>query len=204
MIGVIVGVVISSVLYAKTGFSLFGAAPNQHAPAAETSNAELTSLAYTVIRYINESDYPALSHVAHPEFGVVFSPHATVSLTTNKCFQAGQIAAFASDTKVYVWGVHESTGEPIEMNPESYFAEYISNRDYMSASIVGVNRIVKSGNALENIKSLFPDVQFIDFHIPGSDKDAAEDFEWSSLRLGFEEYEGRLWLTVILSSKWTV
>jgi len=197
---------ISNVLYAVTGFKLFAAAPdrNRNAPAAESGNAELTALAYSVLGYINSADYHALSRAAHPEFGVVFSPHATVSLTTNRCFQAEQIAAFASDTNVYVWGVNESSGEPIEMTPESYFAEYVAYRDYIDASIVGVNRIVKSGNALENIRELFPDAQFVDFHIPGNDKDSAEDYEWSSLRLGFEEYEGELRLTVILNSKWTV
>lgn len=195
---------ISSLLYVMTGYSLFKSAPDTPASANDICNAELTKLAYTVLEYIEQRDYAGLSQVAHPEYGVVFSPYATVSLATNKCFQTKQIAAFDTDQTVYVWGVHEGTGEPIEMTPESYLTEYVLDKDYIGASVIGVNRIVKSGNALENITEVFPDVKFVDFHIPGGEKDSTDDFGWSSLRLGFEEYEGKQWLTVILNSRWTV
>jgi len=204
LIGVIAGIVISNVLFLTMGYPLFGKAPDKPAPTAVTNNAELTALAYTVQGYINDRNYPALSRIAHPEFGVVFAPCATVNLSTNKCFQADQIVAFGSDNTVYVWGVQEGTGEPIEMTAADYFAEYITCRDYSCAPIVGVNRIVKSGNALENIEEVFPDVKFVDFHVPSGEKTATEDYGWTSLRLGFEEYEGSLWLTLIMKSKWTV
>ena len=200
----IFGIVISNVLYYATDFVLFKKTTSQPALVGETDNAKLTALACTVLGFIDTGDYLSLSRVAHPEFGVVFSPCATVSLNTNKCFQSEQIAAFGSDHTIYVWGVREGAGEPIEMTPQSYFAEYYLAKGYTGASIIGVNRIIKSGNALENITEMFPDVSFVDFHIPGGDRDATEDLNWKSLRLGFEEYEGKLWLTVILNSKWTV
>ena len=204
LIGIIIGIVISNVLYVTTGYSLFSRGANQQTSAADISNAELTALAYTALEYISEGNYQALSRITHPEFGVVFSPYATVALSTNKCFQANQIASFGSDSTNYVWGVQEGSGEPIEMTPGDYFAKYILIKDYLNAPVIGINRIVKSGNALENITEVFPEVKFVDFHVPGGDKDSTEDFDWSSLRLGFEEYDGKLWLTVILNSKWTV
>jgi len=203
MIGVVVGIMISTVLYVAVG-PPGGVNNRPSATFLNNNNAELTGFAYKVLGYINTGDYQALSQVAHPEYGVVFSPYATVSLTKNKCFQTDQIAAFGSDQTVYIWGVQDGIGEPIEMTAASYFSEYILDRDYINASVIGVNRIVKSGNALENITEEFPDIRFIDFHIPGGDKDSTEDLCWSSLRLGFEEYDGKLWLTLILNSKWTV
>lgn len=203
MVGVVVGILIANILSVTLGGPPFGNAPEQHVLAAECSKGELTSLAYTALGYIKDRNYPALSRIAHPEFGVVFTPYPTVSLATNKCFQAEQIAAFGADNAVYVWGVYDGSGEPIEMTAANYLAEYVLSRDYQSASIIGVNKIIKSGNALENIMDVFPDVVFVDFHIPGDERDSTEDFNWTSLRLGFEEYEGKLWLTVILNSKWT-
>jgi hypothetical protein len=185
------------------GYTLFEGATDQPKAAADMNNAELTSLAYTVVGYIKDGNYRALSRIAHPEFGVVFSPNATVALATNKCFQADQIAAFGSDNTIYVWGIQDGTGEPIEMTVVDYLAEYVLAKDYFNASIIGINQIVKSGNALENIKEVFPEVKFVDFHIPGDEKDSAEDIGWTSLRLGFEEYDNKLWLTLILASKWT-
>lgn len=190
-------------IYATTGYSFFGDKPEKRISAENINNAELLRLAYSVLGYIEEGDYKALSRIAHPKFGVVFSPHATVALTTNQCFRTDQIASLETDQKVYVWGVQAGTGEPIEMTPVRYVTEYILTKDYANASIVGINRIVRSGNALENIKDEFPDVKFVDFHVPGGEKDTTEDFDWTSLRLGFEEYEGKLWLAVILNSKWT-
>ena len=159
--------------------------------------------AYGVLGHIKDGDYAALARHVHPDYGVVFSPHATVTLTTNRRFTANQVALFAADTAVYVWGVNNG-GEPIEMTPASYFAEFVFPRDYLNASVIGVDRIVRSGNALENITDEFPGIRFVDFHIPGDDKPPLEGLDWSSLRLGFEEHEGRLWLTVIIHSRWTV
>ena len=203
LIGVIIGIVISNVLIITTGYSLFGSAINQPKPDDEKNNANLTKLAYEVLEDIQARDYYELSRVVHPQLGAMFSPCAEVSFEKNKCFQADQIAAFGSNNTVYVWGVHKGNGEPIEMTPEKYFSEYAMAKDYSSAPTLGINRIVRSGNELENMMEKFPGIQFVDFHIPSEEKDSTEDFAWSSLRLGFEEYEGKLWLTLVLNSKWT-
>ena len=202
--GFFAGVIIASVVYSATGFSLFGRADEKPSASVDSSNAELTALAYGVLEYIRDGDYQALSRVAHPDFGVVFSPYATVSLSTNRRFSAVQIAGFENDTNVYVWGVQDGSGEPIELTPAGYIDEYVYYKDFCSASLIGVNRIVKSGNALENITDEFPGVKFVDFHIPGGEKDSPDELAWGSLRLGFEEYNGALWLTVVINSRWTI
>jgi len=194
---------ISCTVFAAAGSTIFGGA-EKHKAAADTNNAELIAFAYAILDYVRDGDYIALSQVAHPEFGVVFSPCATVTLSTNKRFSPEQIAAFGSDTNTYVWGVHDGSGEPIEMTPSDYFSGIVFGRNYLDAPVIGVNRIVKRGNALENITEIFPDAKFVDFHIPGGEKDSAEELDWNSLRLGFEVYEDTLRLTIVIHSKWTV
>ena len=201
--GVLAGILIASLIFAVTGKSVFGKIRNNPTSASQVNNAELTAFAYRVLEMINEEDFNALSRVTHPELGLVFSPHATISLATNKCFQAEQVAQFGTDAKLYVWGVYSSSGSPIELTVADYFAEFVKDMDYTDAAIIGVNHIVRSGNALENITDVMRDALFIDFHIPGSRINGGEDYEWSSLRLGFEEYDGSLWLTLILRSTWT-
>lgn len=200
--GVAAGIVIASVVYAATGFSLIKKKDETVATSADSNSAALTALAYSILGKIKDGDFASLSQVVHPEYGVVFSPHATINLLTNKCFTAEQIAAFGTDTQLYVWGVY-TTGEPIELTPAGYFAQFVTDKDYSNAAIIGINRIVRSGDALDNISEVFTDAQFIDYYIPGSENGAGEDDGWRSLRLGFEEYEGELRLTVILHSQWT-
>jgi len=201
--GVVAGFLIANALFSAAGFSIFSKAQESPPPPSVSTNADLTALAYSVLGYIKDGDYASLANAAHPEFGVVFSPSATVTLSTNRYFQPDQIAQFATDTNVYIWGVMRGSGEPIEMTPKDYIAKFVFDKDYTAASLIGVNRVVRSGNALENITDVFPDVQFVDFHLTGGDKDSAEDLNWSSLRLGFEEYEGKLWLSVIIHSEWS-
>ena len=203
LICVTVGFIIASIIFAATGSSLFRRTPGKTVTSADLSNAELTSLAFGVLEYIRDGDYLAMSSIVHPDYGVVISPSATVSLSTNRRFTAEQVALFENDTNVYFWGVQDGSGEPIEISPAAYFDEYILSKDYSSAPLIGVNKIVRSGNALENIEEEFPGVKYVDFHIPGVERDNPDELDWSSVRIGFEDHEGLLWLTVIISSRWT-
>ena len=204
-IGAIAGILIWSAIFALTGFSLFGEVRDKPPESHEVSNADLCDFAFGILSSINSSDYDALSRVAHPDRGVLFSPYATVDVSTNKSFSSEEIAAFGTDNAVYIWGVNSLGGEPIEMTPADYFSSIVNKRDYASAPFIGINHIIRSGNALENISDVFPNMQFVEFHFPGSGskQNTIEDVDWCTLRLGFDSYDGRLWLTAIINSKWS-
>ena len=200
-IGVVAGFLISSVLCAITGFSIFGRYREQPLPTEDANSAALCALAYSILDDIKAGDYAALSLVANPELGIIFSPQSTVSTSTNRLFTAQEIASFGTDSNSYVWGVSSAGGEPIEMTPVEYFDRYVFDRDYTAASYIGVDRIIRSGNALENISEVFPGMRFVEFYVPGDDRDPTANIGWSILRLGFEEYNGSLWLTAVIHSE---
>jgi hypothetical protein len=166
------------------------------------SNAKLVELAYNVLEEIKEGDYKELAKYVHPEYGVVFSPYATINLVTNKCFTAAQVENFPQDGNKYVWGLFDGSGEPIEMTPVEYFARFVMDKDFTQAEQLGIDKIIRSGNALENIDEVFPNARYVDFHFEGSPENTGLD--WGSLRLGFEDYKGELRLTIILHSEWTI
>ena len=171
--------------------------------AERTENAELVALAYTVLETIESEDYTALSKMVHPEYGVVFSPYATITLSSSQCFTAQQVAGgIGTDENVYVWGVMDGSGDPIKMTPAEYFTEFVYDADYLSAPVIGVDHVVQTGNSLENILDVFPNSRFVEFHFPGTEE--YDGMDWSTLRVGFEEYEGQLMLTAIIHSEWTV
>jgi hypothetical protein len=206
-IGVVLGAAaLLAALYA-TGGGLLGGLPGFERTRgsdgqAQTQNSYLVEKAYDTLAAVKDGDYAALARSVHPEYGVVFSPYATISLSSNKCFTGSQVAGFATDANTYVWGVYDGGGDPIELTPADYFARFVYNKDVARASLVGVNYIVKSGNALENITEVFPNARFVDFYLPGDDG-SSDSHDWNSLRIGFEEYAGVLRLTVILHSEWT-
>jgi hypothetical protein len=170
--------------------------------AADASDAEHTAASYEILEYIKDEDYGALSAVAHPELGVVFAPYAMFEFASSKGFTPLEIAGFRTDATAYIWGVYDGTGEPIELTPAEYFKRFVFDRDFTRAQELGVNYVVKSGNAKESLVTDFPQVRFIEFHIPEDSKSI--EGGWSSLRLGFEEYKGSLMLTMLVHSEWTV
>ena len=204
LIGIAIGILITSAVNALTGFSLFGAPRKKPLPTDEAKNSELCTLAFKTLESIKENDFASLSDFVHSEHGILFSPHATIDLSTNKIFSAKEVAQFASDKNEYFWGVYSASGEPIKMNAVEYFARFVYYKDYAAAPFIGINRIIRSGNALENITDVFPNIQFVEFHVQGDKMGGTEDFDWSTLRLGFSLYDGSLWLTVIIHSEWSV
>lgn len=209
VLGIAIGLSASLASYYFTGdrifYSILGTRVRTEAISIGTdaSNAELTDYAYTILGYLKDGDYELLKEQVHPEYGLCFSPYATINLTSNKVFTAATVGGFSQDHNKYLWGKYDGTGDPIELTPAEYFKAFVFDKDYTQASEIGVDAIIESGNSLENIKEEFPDIRFVDFHIPGTDDDAG-GLDWSSLRLGFEEYQGTLKLTLILHSEWTV
>ena len=167
-----------------------------------TDSGELTSLAFSVLKDIKEKNYEDIAEISHPEFGIIFSPYATINYAKSKCFMPNDTKRFDNDTNSYVWGVFDGSGDPIEMTVAEYFDRFVYNKDFLRAPQIGVDYIVKSGNALENISDVFPGARFVDFHFPGDEK--TDGLNWSSLRLVFEEYEGALRLTALIHNEWTV
>ncbi|NLL38746.1 MAG: hypothetical protein GX254_04050 [Clostridiales bacterium] len=187
----------------ENGISVNSAVSTDALIKPEFTNKQLIDFAYTTLLHIRMRDYSSLSETVHPEYGLVFSPGSTVNLSSNKCFSKEQVSAFSEDTVDYVWGVKES-GEPIELTVEEYFSEYVYIYDYLNAEIIGINEIVRSGNALENVREVFPEAYFIDFYISGENQNIMEgNISWTILRLVFEEYEGELKLTAVIHSEYT-
>ncbi len=163
-------------------------------------DSELTALAYTVAGLIRDGDYETLSAYIHPVYGLVFAPYSTINLSSNQCFTPNRVAITASDSTIYVWGTRYGTDEPIQLTAAQYFSAYVYNRDYIRAPLLGVNHVVKSGNALENVTTVFPEGRFVDFCFPSTSADGSG---WSILRIVFEPYEGEMKLSALIHSEYT-
>ncbi len=162
----------------------------------------LTDKALEVAAMIKARDYGSLADCVHPVYGLLFSPYATVNPSTNRSFSVNEIRTFGSNTETYVWGILSGTNAPIRLTVEDYFGEYVFDRDYTQASIIGINYLARVGNALENVTDSFPGAQFVDLCYPGSSGTEVQD--WSILRLVFEEYNGSMMLSAVIHSEATI
>lgn len=165
-------------------------------------NRALLSLAFDVVAALKGQDYQALSACAHPD-GVVFTPYSTVDLEANLCFTPSQIAALKGDTTKYIWGISDGKGDPLELTAGEYFARYVYNADYMQAPMLGLDKVLGSGNALENVFEIFPHSRFVEFYFPGIVPEY-NGFDWCGLKLVFSQYKDQYKLRAVIHSEWTI
>ena len=175
--------VVNSIIVSAGSASASGSSSANTLPAFNSSdNFPLLSSACAVVRAIQERDYDTLAAFVHPEEGVTFTPYSTVDRDSDLRFTAAQVRQFSTDQTVYTWGVSDGLGSLIELTPAEYFSTYVFNTDYTQAPEIGVDRILQSGNALENLTEAYPGCRFVEFHFPGLDP-ANAGLDWCSLKL---------------------
>ena len=169
------------------------------------SAVNTTSLLHTaaaVTNALHDQDYETLSTYVHPTRGVTFTPYSTVALQRDQNFTVDQIKNLSSDTSTYTWGYEDGRGESIQMTMSEYFARFVFDADYTQAPKVGVDQIITSGNALENLTEAYPDCHFVDFCYPSRDP-ANEGLDWCSLKLVFLGEKTSWYLVGVVHGEWT-
>lgn len=166
-------------------------------------NAELMSACFRVLNALKEKDYELLASTAHPDKGVTFTPYSTVEPDSNINLSALQISKLASDETVYTWGHVDGRGSLIEMTIPQYLESYVYDADYSQAPEIGIDRVLISGNALENVAVAYPNCRYVDFCYPSLDP-VNQGLDWHSLKLVFEPGDTRWLLVGIIHSQWTI
>ncbi|MGE4277486.1 MAG: hypothetical protein AB7E30_09985 [Lawsonibacter sp.] len=172
-------------------------------PLDSKDNLSLLNAACYVVQALKTGDYAAVAAVVHPEKGVTFTPHSTIDLTSDQTFTRDQIKNLSEDHTVYTWGLTDGRGSLINMTMTEYFATYVWNTDYTKAPQIGVDQIIMSGNALENLKDSYPGCRFVDFCFPSLDS-AKQGLDWCSLKLVFAPGDTSWYLVGIVHGQWTI
>ena len=166
-------------------------------------NFPLLNTACLVNEALRQKDYAALSAYVHPSLGVTFTPYSTVDPQSDLNFTAQQIQELKRDKNVYTWGFEDGRGNPIKMTMEQYFARYVYDTDYTQAQVIGVDQIITTGNALENLTEEYPGCRFVDFCLPSADP-VNDGLDWRSLKLVFQMEDTGWYLVGIVHGEWTI
>lgn len=171
-------------------------------PLDTNDNTLLLERASQVLESLKQEDYTALSQLVHPRQGVTLTPYSTVDHYCDNVLSREQIAGLPEDERLYTWGLAVGSGAPIRCTSKDYFARYVFNADYTEAPQVGIDTVLISGNALENVADAYPNGRFVEYHFPGIDP-ALEGFDWCSLKLVFELWNNDWYLVGIVHGEWT-
>ncbi len=165
-------------------------------------NVPLLEAASAVVLALKEEDFNALSQWVDPQRGLTFTPYSSVNFDLDLNFTASQIAGMATDTTVYNWGIYDGSGAPLTLSFADYYKSFVYDADYAQATQLAVDKVLISGNSLENVTEAYPDCRFVEFSYPTRDPDFA-GLDWCSLKLVFAPGETDWMLVAIIHGQWT-
>jgi len=137
------------------------------------------------------------------EDGVLFSPYGYIDSARSKKLSPDDFLTAINKKWVLTWGDYDGTGEPIKLTVANYLKKFVYNADYVEAEAIGFDEVIKKGNSINNLKEIYPNHHFIDYHFSGFDQ-KLKGIDWTSLRLVFEKRNGEYFLVAIIHDQWTV
>ncbi|RZK41601.1 MAG: hypothetical protein EOO90_10480 [Pedobacter sp.] len=173
------------------------------AKASEFSQKDtINAVGQEVLASLAKADFAELSKY-FSEDGVRFSPYGYIDTVNSKKLTAEEFIEAVNKKWVLTWGSYDGTGDPIKLNVREYLKKFVYNADYLNAEAVGYNEVMKQGNSINNIKEIFPNHRFVDYHFSGFDQ-SVNGMDWTSLRLVFENRKGEYFLVAIIHDQWTI
>ena len=156
-----------------------------------------------VVAALRARDGARLAEWVHPAKGLRFSPYAYVDVANDRVFAPEQIRRFWDDRSVYVWGHADGSGEPIALTPAEYCERYVLDRDYLEAASISVDADRARGNTANNAAEVYPQGTRVEYYFELPAGEGVAEFDWSALRLVFENEGGRWLLIAVIHDQWT-
>ena len=135
--------------------------------------------------------------------GVLFSPYGNIDVKTGKKLDPDDFMESIHKNWMLTWGNYDGSGEPIKLSVKNYLKKFVYNADYLNAEAIGYDETIKEGNTRINLKEVYPDKHFIDYHFSGFDQ-KKEGMDWTSLKLVFEKQDGQYFLIAVIHDQWTI
>ncbi len=163
---------------------------------------ELILRGQEVLEGLKTGQYDIISPFIHPEFCLRFSPYSYLNEDNQKICPT-ELENLINTEDPITWGRFDGTGNPINLTFSDYHQQFVYDQDYFNPAVIGYNIEVSTGNAINNIREIFPDGVMIEYHFPGFDPQYG-GLDWRSLRLVFIPENGHWYLAAIIHGEWTI
>lgn len=166
-----------------------------------TKQDSLRKMNDEILKTLKAGDLSAFSEFIHPDKGVRFSMYAYTDTLKDKHFSKADFLKYSQTPVKFTWGEKDGTGEPLILSIKDYIAQWVFKKNFTGASY-SVNHFQESGNSLNNLQKIYPNADFTENYLKGSEKYSGMD--WKTLRFVFEKKNGRYYLTAVINDEWTV
>jgi hypothetical protein len=150
---------------------------------------------------IKNQDFATVAQYVYPTNGLRFSPYAYVK-DSDQVIPADKVAGLMEDSTVYNWGLHDGSGQPIDLTFANYYSEFIYDVDFANAPQVALNHRLGMGNSIDNNLEIYPGAMVVEYYFPGFDPQY-QGMDWRSLRLVFQQFDNTWYLVGLIHDQWT-
>ncbi|TKC03135.1 hypothetical protein [Pedobacter cryotolerans] len=162
----------------------------------------IKATARQVLTFLKQNNYAELIKYFSAD-GVRFVPYGFIDTANSKKLTPEDFLESINKQWTLTWGSYDGTGDPIKLSVPAYLKKFVYNADYLAAEAVGYDQIIKQGNSLNNLKTIYPNHHFIEYHFSGFDQ-KLDGMDWTTLRLVFEKIDGQYFLVALIHDQWTV
>ncbi len=169
-----------------------------------TDSVSLIDVSKEILKLAAAKDYAKIAAYIHPTEGIRFSPYAYVDKEEHKHFTADEFRDLVTNkakTKV-LWGTSDPLSEPIKRTVEAYFKEFCYDKDYVNQGEYAYNETIGGSTVINNLAEAYPKAPFVEAHWSPTDEEK-KPFEWGSVRLVFQEYQGNFFLIAWVHDAWS-
>jgi len=170
-------------------------------PVEVSKDQALKQLNEEIIQVLKDKDYKKFTDFIHPEKGVRFSMYAFVNPKEDKNFSRSNFMKYQPTKTLFTWGTLDGSGDPYKATIDNYLTKWVYSKDFATGQ-VAFNEFLGKGNSLNNLKEMYPKADFTENYIKGSEANA--EMDWKSLRLVFEEFQGKYYLVAVVNDQWTI
>ena len=159
----------------------------------------INTLTKEILTLLNNQDYETLADYFHPDLGVRFSPYAFINTGKDIHLKGEEFIEAIKSNKKFTWGHSDGSGDPILLTIPDYIKKYVYNTDFLNAEKKAFNKMIGSGNSLNNLNEIYPNALFTESYDPGK-----HEMAWSALRLVFQKKGEKFYLAGIVHDQWTI
>jgi len=162
-------------------------------------------LSKQILSALRNNDYETFSQFMHPLSGVRFSPYGYIDTISDIVLKKEElINHFRMEQQQTIkWGDYDGSGEPMLLTIDDYFNKFVYNVDFLHAPQTSLNKMIGSGNSLNNLAAIYTGCDFTEHYFPGFDEKYG-GMDWCTLRLVFKMYNSRTYLAGIVHDQWTI
>lgn len=203
-------VILLMVVGCKSGNEGTDTTPSSRTPVANQKEIKVPGIendtvekaAGKVISLLKEKNFAALARYVHKERGVRFSPYQFIDTKLDRVIKHDAVSGLLSDKSSYIWGIGAGSGEPIKMDFESYFKQYVWDLDFTKAPHKSMNKSSIGGSMTNNLREIYPTASFMEYYYDRV-SEKYDGMDWRGLTLVFEKTPTGWFLVGIIHAQWT-